>query len=56
MDSSESNFDVSASPEGSEELNGKDASYRRAPMISEPSIVIKRRLRGALVPMGRKKA
>jgi hypothetical protein len=56
MDSSEANFDVSASPEGSAELNGKDASYRNAPMISEPGMVIKRRIRGALVPMGRRKA
>jgi hypothetical protein len=56
MDSPESNFDVSTSPEGSAELNGKDASYRNAPMISEPSMVVKRRIRGALVPIGKRKA
>lgn len=55
MDSSEANFDVSAAPEGSQELNGKDASYRNAPMVSEPSLVIKKRIRGALVPMSRRK-
>jgi hypothetical protein len=39
--------------EGSKELNGKDASFRNAPMISEPGIIIKQRIRGALVPMPR---
>ena len=39
--------------EGSEELNGKDASYRNAPMVSSPRTVMKQRLRGALVPMRR---
>ena len=38
--------------EGSD-LNGKGASYRNAPMISEPRTVVKRRIRGALVPMPR---
>lgn len=38
--------------EGSVELNGKDVSYRNANMISEPRSVLKRRVRGALVPMG----
>jgi hypothetical protein len=37
--------------ESSPELNGKDASYRNAPMISAPGIVKKMRIRGALVPM-----
>ena len=37
--------------EGSSELNGKDASYRNAPMISAPGTVRKMRIRGALVPM-----
>jgi hypothetical protein len=54
MNEVESHFDISASPEGSEELNGKDASYRNAPMISAPRTVQKMRVRGALVPMGNK--
>ena len=37
--------------EGSSELNGKDASYRNAPMLSAPRTVAKMRVRGALVPM-----
>ena len=52
MNEAESHFDITASPEGSEDLNGKDASYRNAPMISPPRTVMKRRVRGALVPMG----
>lgn len=51
MNDADSNFDSSTSPEGSEELNGKDASYRRASMISESRVIVKRRIRGALVPM-----
>ena len=51
MEDAESNFDMTVSPEGSEELNGKDASFRGAPMISEPRTVRKMRVRGALVPM-----
>ena len=39
--------------EGSDDLNGKDATFRGAAMISEPSLVVKRRIRGALVPIGR---
>jgi hypothetical protein len=39
------------SSEGSPELNGANASYRSAPMISAPGIVQKMRIRGALVPM-----
>lgn len=42
-----------AACEGSSELNGKDASYRNASMVSEPKVVVKRRIRGALVPIGR---
>lgn len=38
--------------EGSADLNGKDASYRNAAMISAPRSVLKRRIRGASVPMG----
>ena len=53
MNDADSNFDSSTAPEGSEELNGKDASYRRAPMISAPRTVLKRRIGGALVPMPR---
>lgn len=51
MNDADSNFETTTSPEGSEELNGKDASFRHAPMISEPRIVTKRRVRGALVPL-----
>ena len=53
MNDADTNFDSSTAPEGSEELNGKDASYRKAPMISAPAIVVKQRIRGALVPMPR---
>jgi len=53
MGDTESNYDRTTSPEGSEELNGKDASTRNALMISAPRTVLKRRIRGALVPMGR---
>ena len=49
----ESDFNQTTSCEGSEELNGKDASFRSAPMISTPRIVVKRRVGGALVPMPR---
>jgi hypothetical protein len=51
MNDSEANYDMSTSCEGSEELNGKDSSYRNAPMISAPRLVQKLRLRGALVPI-----
>jgi hypothetical protein len=37
--------------ESSPELNGKNASFRSAPMISAPLEVQKMRIRGALVPM-----
>lgn len=53
MGDTESNFEATTSPEGSEELNGKDASFRNAPMISAPRTVLKQRVRGALVPMRR---
>jgi hypothetical protein len=42
---------MSTSCEGSEDLNGKDASYRNANMISAPRTILKRRIRGALVPL-----
>ena len=51
MIDSETNYDMSTSCEGSEELNGKEASYRGAPMISAPNLVRKLRRRGALVPI-----
>jgi hypothetical protein len=54
MEDTEANYNTTASSEGSEELNGKDASYRQAPMISGPRMVMKQRIRGALVPMRRK--
>lgn len=53
MSDTESNYDMSTSCEGSEDLNGKDASYRQAPMVSAPREVRKMRVRGALVPMPR---
>jgi hypothetical protein len=53
MNESESNYDLSTSCEGSEDLNGKDASTRNAPMISAPRMVQKMYRRGALVPMGK---
>jgi len=49
----DSNYDMNTACEGSEDLNGKDASYRNAPMISAPRTVRKMRIRGALVPMPR---
>lgn len=52
MGTDENSFNTTTSCEGSEELNGKDASYRGAPMISAPKVIQKRRIRGALVPMG----
>ena len=51
MQEADSNYDLSTSCEGSEDLNGKDASYRNAPMISAPRVIRKLRIRGALVPM-----
>lgn len=53
MDNTDSNLNITHSSEGSQELNGKDASYRQANMISEPRTVLKRRIRGVLVPIGR---
>jgi hypothetical protein len=51
MIDSETNYDMSTSCEGSEELNGEEASYRGAPMISASNLVRKLRRRGALVPI-----
>jgi hypothetical protein len=45
--------DKSPPSEGSESLNGKDATFRNAPMVSAPRLVPKLRLRGALVPFRR---
>jgi hypothetical protein len=53
MSDSSSKYEGTEPCEGSKELNGKNASFRNAPMISEPGIIIKRRIRGALVPMPR---
>jgi hypothetical protein len=53
MDETGANYDLTSSCEGSEDLNGKDASYRNAPMISAPRTVQKLRVRGALVPFRR---
>jgi hypothetical protein len=47
----ESNFEATVGCESNEELNGKDASYRGAPMISAPRLIQKMRIRGALVPI-----
>jgi hypothetical protein len=49
--SSTEHHNETASCEGSEELNGKGASFRSAPMISAPGTVQKMRIRGGLVPM-----
>jgi hypothetical protein len=51
MSDSASKYESTTPCEGSSELNGKDASYRNAPMISAPGVVRKMRIRGALVPM-----
>ena len=48
---SEEQYNETHSSEGSE-ANGKDASYRNAPSISVPKTIVKRRIGGALVPMG----
>jgi len=53
MNDAETNYDMTTSCEGSEELNGKDAAYRHAPMQSAPRLIPKMRIRGALVPMRR---
>lgn len=53
MEDTEANYDMTASCEGSEDLNGKDASYRNANMISAPRLIVKQRVRGALVPIRR---
>jgi hypothetical protein len=52
MSDTSSKYDETHPCEGSAELNGKDASYRTAKMISDARPVLKRRVRGALVPMG----
>lgn len=53
MDETGVNYDLSVSSEGSEDLNGKDATFRTAPAISAPRVILKQRIRGALVPMRR---
>ena len=53
MEDAGTSYDLTTSSEGTEDLNGKDASYRHAPMISTPRTVVKRRVGGALVPTGR---
>jgi hypothetical protein len=53
MQDTEANYDMTTPSEGSEDLNGKDASYRNANMISAPRLIIKQRVRGALVPFRR---
>jgi hypothetical protein len=45
------NYQETYSSEGSHDLNGENASYRNAPMISAPGTVVKMRIRGGLVPM-----
>lgn len=44
-------LEATSSCEGQSELNGKDATYRTASMISAPRTIRKLRIRGALVPM-----
>jgi len=53
MTDTDANYDSTVACESNEDLNGKDASYRNAPMISAPRTVLKQRVRGALVPMRR---
>jgi hypothetical protein len=53
MSDSDVNYNPNTSCEGNEDLNGKDASTRSAPMISASKLIQKRRIRGALVPMPR---
>ena len=53
MSDSSSRYDSTVGCESNEELNGKGASFRNAPMISEPGVIKKRRIRGALVPTPR---
>jgi hypothetical protein len=53
MSDTPTKYDSTVGCESNEELNGKGASFRNAPMISEPGIIIKQRIRGALVPMPR---
>ena len=53
MSDAPTKYDSTIGCESNEELNGKGASFRNAPMMSEPGTVIKRRIRGALVPMPR---
>jgi hypothetical protein len=52
MSDSDSSYNLNNSeqPLGTGELNGTDASTRSAPMISSPGTILKRRIRGALVP------
>lgn len=52
---SENTRDETHACEGAPELNGKDASFRTVNMISAPATVVKRRIRGALVPMPKQK-
>lgn len=54
MGNSNSNYDETTPCEGSTELNGEGASYRNAKMVSDPGTILKRRIRGALVPMGKR--
>ena len=44
-------YDEAVGCESNSELNGEGASFRSVGMISEPAIIIKRRIKGALVPM-----
>jgi hypothetical protein len=54
MEDSNTKYENSHACEGSSELNGSNASYRGAKMVSDPAIIVKRRIRGALVPTGKK--
>ena len=51
MDIGEEAIDRSQSSDSTSELNGKNASYRNAPMISVPRGVAKLRRKGALIPI-----
>jgi hypothetical protein len=51
--SNEEKFETAVGCESCPDLNGKDASFRSASMVSAPRTVQKLRVRGALVPMKR---
>lgn len=49
----EESLNQTHSCEAHEEANGKDATFRHAPMVSVPKTIIKQRIRGAMIPLRR---